>query len=460
MSVIAKFLRHKKDRKDRKSVKNPLQVIAVGFSIVILAGAFLLMLPVSSQAGEVTDPLTALFTATSATCVTGLVLVDTGTYWSNFGHWVILLMIQIGGMGFMLFLTTFSILVGRRITIRERLLISKSISLDNMSGIVKLAKRIIGYTLLLEGFGALILTVRFIRDFPFWSAVKKGIFHAVSAFCNAGFDLLGEVEKFSSLMHYNGDFSITVTISLLIILGGLGFYVWDDVLNSRRGCLNLHSKIVLTTTAIIVLTGTLFFLVAEWNNPMTMGNENIITKTLSSFFQSVTCRTAGFNSISQADMTPASKAFSIVLMFIGGSPGSTAGGVKTVTLAVLVMAAIATLKGRNVVSAYGRSISMRHIMDAITVVMVGMTFVLGGTFLLSIVDAVSFETALFECVSAFATVGLSEGITPTLSAASQIILIGLMYMGRVGIITLGLAILVRNKKESKIKYPEGKIIVG
>lgn len=459
MSLIAKLLRHKKER-DRKSVRNPLQVIAVGFSIVILAGAFLLMLPISSQAGEATNPLTALFTATSATCVTGLVLVDTGTYWSNFGHWVILLMIQIGGMGFMLFLTTFSILVGRRITIRERLLISKSISLDNMSGIVKLAKRIIGYTLLLEGFGALILTVRFIRDFPFWSAVKKGIFHSVSAFCNAGFDLLGEVEQFSSLMHYNGDFSITVTISLLIILGGLGFYVWDDVLNSRRGCLNLHSKIVLTTTAIIVLTGTLFFLVAEWNNPLTMGNENIITKTLSSFFQSVTCRTAGFNSISQGDMTPAAKAFSIVLMFIGGSPGSTAGGVKTVTLAVLVMAAIATLKGRNTVSAYGRSISMRHIMDAITVVMVGMTFVLGGTFLLSIVDSVSFETALFECVSAFATVGLSEGITPTLSAASQIILIGLMYMGRVGIITLGLAILVRNKKESKIKYPEGKIIVG
>ena len=458
MSRIEKFLRQKRDR---KAVKNPLQVIAVGFSIVILAGAFLLMLPISSQAGEATNPLTALFTATSATCVTGLVLVDTGTYWSNFGHWVILLMIQIGGMGFMLFLTTFSILVGRRITIRERLLISKSISLDNMSGIVKLAKRIIGYTLLLEGFGAVILAVRFMRDFPFWSAVKKGIFHSVSAFCNAGFDLLGEVEQFSSLTHYNGDFSVTFTISFLIILGGLGFYVWDDVLSNRIGNkLNLHSKIVLTTTAIIIVTGTVFFLFTEWNNPLTLANEPVTTKAMSSFFQSVTCRTAGFNQISQAGMTPASKAFSIVLMFIGGSPGSTAGGVKTVTLAILVLGAIATLKGRSTVSAFGRSIPMRHIMDAITIIMVAMTCVVGGTFLLSIMDSISFETALFECVSAFATVGLSEGITPTLSAASQIILIGLMYMGRVGIITLGLAILVRNKKDSKIKYPEGKIIVG
>lgn len=453
------FKRGKK--KERKSYKNPLQVIAVGFSILILGGAFLLMLPISTKSGESAPFLTALFTATTSTCVTGLVVVDTYTYWSNFGHLVIITMIQIGGMGFMLVLTAFSILIGRRITIRERLLISKSISVDNMAGIVKLSKRIILGTFVIESLGAVILSIRLIKDFGVAEGIRKGIFHSISSFCNAGIDLFGQIEPFTSVTTYKGDFVITFTISFLIILGGLGFYLWDDVLSTRTGNrLNLHTKIVLTTTAILLLGGTAFFMIAEWSNPLTLGGESFIDKFMLAFFQSTTTRTAGYNQLDQAALTPASKAFSMMLMFIGGSPGSTAGGIKTVTFALLGLTAVSTLRGKASVTVYKRTIPNRFIMDAITIVLVAVFCVLSGTFMLSMIDGISFESALFECISAFATVGLTEGITPTLSPIAQLVLIGLMYMGRVGIITLGLAILVRSKKESRIKYPEGKIIVG
>lgn len=455
------FLKRRSTSKRRKSMRNPLQVIALGFTVVILCGTFILMLPIATRSGIGTDFITALFTATSATCVTGLVVADTFTFWSTFGQNIILLMIQIGGMGFMLVLTAFSILVGRRITIRERLLISKSMSVDNMSGIVKLAKRVIATTLAIEAFGALILSVRFAKDFGFWGGIRKGIFHSVSAFCNAGIDIMGDVAPYGSLSSYSGDFVVTVTISCLIIVGGLGFYLWNDIMTSRAGRATfLHTKIVLLTTGLLLVAGTAFFLVAEWNNPATMGGENAFTKLLLSFFQSSTSRTAGFNQIDQALMTPGSKVFTMVLMFIGGSPGSTAGGVKTVTVAVLMLATIATLRGRSHISIFGRTLSPRFVMDSIAIVVVGIVSVVFGTFMLTLTDAVTFEAALFECISAFGTVGLSEGITASLGNASRLVLIALMYIGRVGIITLGLGILVRGKHESKIKYPDGKVIVG
>lgn len=447
--------------KKEKTYKNPLRVIAIGFSIIILIGTFLLMLPISSKSGTVTSFLTCLFTATSATCVTGLAVVDTYLHWSLFGQLVIISMIQIGGLGFMLMLTAFSILVGRKITMRERLLIGKSLSVDSLSGIVKLSKRIIFGTFFLEFMGGVILSIRFIRDFGVAEGIRKGFFHSISAFCNAGFDIMGEVGEFAGLVPYQGDFAVTFTISILIILGGLGFYVWDDVLTSRHvRRYTLHTKIVLVTTAFLLLSGTAFYMAAEWNNPETMAGKSIAEKFMLSFFQSTSTRTAGFSQIDQAAFTPASKAVTIMLMFIGGSPGSTAGGVKTASMAILILTAISTLRGRNEISAYGRRVPYTYIIDAITVVLVGVSCVLFGTFCLSMIDGINFETALFECVSAFATVGLSENLTPLLSPPSLLVLIGLMYMGRVGIITLGLAILVRNRVRPTVKHPEGKIIVG
>lgn len=452
----------KRINKKRKAYRNPLQVIAIGFSIIILIGALLLMLPISSKSGEATPFIDALFTATTSTCVTGLVVVDTYAHWSHFGQAVILVMIQIGGMGFMLVLTAFSLLVGRKITIRERVLIGQSISVDNISGVVKLAKRTIAGVIFVEAFGAVILSVRFIRDFGLYEGIWKGIFMSVSSFCNAGLDLLSQKGgEYCSLVPYKGDFAVTMTISFLIILGGLGFYLWNDVLSARRnGKFSLHTKLVLTTTAILLVSGTVFFLIAEWSNPLTLKGESFLNKLMLAFFQSVTTRTAGMNQISQSAMSPASKAATMLLMFIGGSPGSTAGGVKTVTVTLLLLTAVNTLRGKTTVNVYGRRLSYRYVMDAVTIIMVGIVCVLSGTLLLSIMDGVAFETALFECVSAFATVGLSEGLTFTLSAPSLLVLIALMYLGRVGIITLGLAIIVRGKRESEIKYPEGKIIVG
>ncbi len=362
----------------------------------------------------------------------------------------------------MLMLAALSIFVGRKITIRERVLIGKSISLDSMSGIVRLSKRIIGSMFFVEGFGAVILTVRFLKDFPLKTAIWKGVFHSVSAFCNAGIDLLGEIGgPFCSLSPYTGDFAVTMTVALLVILGGLGFYVWDDVLSYKEGRrLSLHSKLVLTTTTALLVGGTIFYLIAEWNNPLTLQNKNIFDKILLSFFQSASTRTAGMDQLGQGNLTPASTVMTMLLMFIGGSPGSTAGGVKTVTVTLLILTAISTLRGKNSIVVYGRNLSYRYVLDAVTIIMVGVFCVFGGTLMLSMIDGVAFEEAMFECMSAFATVGLSTGITPTLSPLSQLLLIGMMYMGRVGIITLGLAIVVRGKKESNIRYPDGKIIVG
>lgn len=459
---LMKLFRRKRPKKIRKPYRDPLQVIALGFVLIILVGAFILTLPISSRTGEPTDFVTALFTATTSTCVTGLVVVDTYTHWSFFGQCIILTMIQIGGMGFMLMLAALSIILGRKITIRERVLIGKSISLDSMSGIVKLSKKIIFRVFLVEAFGAAILTVRFLRDFPIKDAVWNGIFHSVSAFCNAGIDLMGGMGgEYCSLAPYAGDFTVTFTVILLIVLGGLGFYVWDDVLSMRKGKrLSLHTRLVLTTTAVLLISGTVFFLIAEWNNPATLGNKNLYDKILLSCFQSATTRTAGMDQLGQAKLTPASTVMTMLLMFIGGSPGSTAGGVKTVTVALLVLTALSTLKGKHNIVVYGRNLSYRYVLDAVTIIMVGVVCVFGSTLLISMIDGVTFETAMFECVSAFATVGLSEGITPGLSILSRLVIIALMYMGRVGIITLGLAIIVRGKKETNIKYPEGKIIVG
>ncbi|WP_458862623.1 TrkH family potassium uptake protein [Acidaminobacterium chupaoyuni] len=440
----------------------PVRVIVIGFALVILIGTALLMLPFATRSGESAGFITSLFTATSATCVTGLIVEDTYLFWSPFGQVVIILLIQTGGLGFMTLATAFSLLLRRKISMRERLLISSSLNLSDMSGMVRMVRQILYGTLLFEGMGALILSVRFARDYGIWGGITRGIFHAISAFCNAGFDILGDRGAFSSLGSYRGDFVVTITIALLIVIGGLGFFVWSDIYaSSEKGRLHTHTKIVLRTTAILLVLGTLSFFVAEYHNPGTFGDQNVFGKLLSAFFQSVTTRTAGYAQVDQAALTNVSKAVSVGLMFIGGSPGSTAGGIKTVTFAVLITSALSALKGTYQPIINGRSLQYRSVIDALSVFVVGLTAVSIGTFLVAAIDHVALSSALFECVSAFGTVGLTLGLTPNLSAPSLLILVSLMYIGRVGIITLGVAAMMRgHAAEPKIQFPPARVMIG
>lgn len=445
----------------RKKAMDPMQIIVIGFSLLILLGTLLLMLPFATRSGESANPVTALFTATSATCVTGLIIEDTYVFWSPFGQAVILLLIQIGGLGFMMVAAGISIILGRRITMRERLLIGKSMNVDDLAGIVRLAKGVIIGTFSFEAAGALILAVRFSKDFGWRGGIIKGIWHSVSAFCNAGFDLMGQIEPFSGMAFYMRDPAVTLTICLLIIVGGLGFYVWSDIVtNPPNGKLKLHTKLVLVTTGVLLTVGTLAFFSFEYSNPATIGNESVGVKLMAAFFQSTTVRTAGFSQMAQDALTAPSRAMSDILMFIGGSPGSTAGGIKTTTLAVLTLTAIAPFRRKNSATAFGRRVPQRAVNDAISVFIIAIGVVLIGTFGVSLIDGVPYYEALFECISAFATVGLSRNLTPTLSVLSHLILVLLMFLGRVGIMTIGLAALLRDHSESKIILPEGKIIIG
>ncbi len=437
-------------------------VIALGFVLIILAGAVLLTLPVSSRSGGATGFLDALFTATSATCVTGLVTVGTATHWSGFGQAVILLLIQIGGLGFMTLASVASFLTRRTITLRERMVMSAGMNLSANAGIVRLTRRVLFGTLLFEAVGAVLLACRFVPQFGLARGMWMGVFHAVSAFCNAGFDLLGTPDSpFSSLTGYVGDPVVNLTIMALIVIGGLGFFVWGDMWDKRRfRRLSLHTKLVLVTTVLLLAAGTGLTLLFEWNNPATLGALPAGEKVLAAAFQSVTLRTAGFNTIDQAALAGPTQALSCLLMMIGGSPGSTAGGIKTVSAAVLVLSAVSALRGRTEVSAFGRSIGVRGIMNAVTMMIVGGTLSLTGACAIAYMEGAPFGQCLFEAVSAFATVGVTMGLTPGLHAASHLILIVLMYLGRVGVLTLGVAVLMRHREPPKLQYPDGNVMVG
>lgn len=449
-------------RKGRRPAMHAAMVVALGFLIIILTGAVLLTLPVSARSGEPTDFLDALFTATSATCVTGLVTVGTATHWSGFGQAVILLLIQIGGLGFMSLASIASFLTRRTITLRERMVMSAGLNLTENAGIVRLTRRVLVGTFAFEAAGAVLLATRFVPRVGLWQGIKMGVFHSISAFCNAGFDLIGTPDNpFASLMGYADDVLVNLTIMALIVIGGLGFFVWGDIWDKRRfRRLRLHTKLVLITTALLLCTGFALTLLFEWGNPQTLGEMPVQDKMLAAAFQSVTLRTAGFNTIDQAALTGPSQAVACLLMMIGGSPGSTAGGIKTVTAAVLVLSAISALRGRTTVSAFGRTIVSRSIMNAVTMMIVGGTLSLTGACVISYVEGAPFGMCLFEAVSAFATVGLSMGLTPTLSAVSRLILILLMYLGRVGVLTLGVAVLMRHREPPKMQYPAGDVMVG
>ncbi|WP_346938329.1 TrkH family potassium uptake protein [uncultured Clostridium sp.] len=440
----------------------PVQIIAMGFATIIFTGALLLSLPIATIEGVRTPFIDCIFTSTSAVCVTGLITVDTGTYWNYFGKTVILILIQIGGLGFMSFTTLLALIVRKKITLKERLVIRESLNSTSLQGIVKLARYILRFTFSIELIGAILLSFEFIPEFGIIKGIYYSIFHAVSAFCNAGFDLMGE---YTSLTAYSDNTLVILTLSSLIIIGGLGFYVWNDIFNYKHTKrLTLQTKLVISMSVGLVLFGFIMFLIFEISNPETLEPMSIRGKLLSAFFASVSPRTAGFNSIDLTSMTIASTFLTIVLMFIGGSPGSTAGGIKTSTAGVLFMTIISVINGREDTELFKRRINKETVYKSLSVVVIALALVFTVTILLSITERASgapFEHYLFEATSAFGTVGLTLGLTQELTTIGKAIVALTMYAGRIGPLTLVLAISIRKRKrKNSIKYPEDKILVG
>lgn len=435
---------------------NGVQILALGFLIVIIIGAIILSLPISSRAGEPTNFLDAIFTSTSAVCVTGLITLDTSTHWSVFGQTVIITLIEIGGLGFMSFGVLISLILGKKITLRERLVMQEAMNTYSIQGLVKMVKYVLIFTMSVQFFGALLLSTQFVPEYGIGRGIFYSIFHSISAFCNAGFDLFG-----TSLVGYSSNSVVILVISALIIIGGLGFTVLLEIYEFKgMKKLSLHSKLVLITTAILVFGGAILMLIFEYNNVDTIANMNIKDKLLNSFFASVTPRTAGFNSISTSGMTLASKFLTIILMFIGGSPGSTAGGLKTVTFGILVLTVICVIKGREDTEVFGRRFTKEIVYKSFTLLFIGVSLVIFSTMILSYTEVgVSFIDLLYETTSAFGTVGITLGLTPNLSSIGKVLIMLMMYFGRVGPLTVMLA-LTRKRKKSGYKYPEGKILIG
>ncbi|WP_195428416.1 TrkH family potassium uptake protein [Clostridium sp. D46t1_190503_E9] len=433
-----------------------VQILALGFLIAILIGGIILSLPISSRTGEPTNFLDAIFTSTSAVCVTGLITLDTSTHWSVFGQSVIMTLIEIGGLGFMSFAVLISLILGKKITLRERLVMQEAMNTYSIQGLVKMVKYVLVFTVSVQFFGALLLSTQFVPEYGIARGVFYSVFHSISAFCNAGFDLLG-----TSLVGYSSNSVVILVISALIIIGGLGFTVLLEIYEFKGiKKLSLHSKLVLITTAILVFGGAILMFIFEYNNVETIANMNIKDKLLNSFFASVSPRTAGFNSVSTSGMTLASKFLTIILMFIGGSPGSTAGGLKTVTFGILVLTVICVIKGREDTEVFGRRFTKEIVYKSFTLLFIGVSLVIFATMILSYTEVgSSFIDLLYETTSAFGTVGLTLGLTPNLSSIGKILIMLMMYFGRVGPLTVMLA-LTRKRKKSGYKYPEGKILIG
>ena len=447
--------------KKRPKNLSATKVIAIVFAAIILLGALLLMLPAASRNGVSCGFRPALFTATSATCVTGLSLYDTWSQWSGFGQVVIISLIQIGGLGFMSAATLVVFFLRRRIGLKQRLVMAQALSVSDIDGIVNLQKTVLAGSFIVEGIGALILTVRFWPEYGFLTALKWGIFHSISAFCNAGFDIFGCITPGASLMEFQSDPVVLLTLGALVVIGGLGFLVWQDIAEKRSfRKLTVYSKLVLETTAGLLLAGWAIICLLEWNNPDTLGMLSIPDKLLNGLFQSITLRTAGFASVDQALLTEGCKAFSMVLMLIGGSSGSTAGGLKTVSFIVLVLFIRARARGGNTVCIHKRTIPDSQVMDAMTMafIMLGLS-IFGGIFI-SVTSSVGFTDALYESVSALATVGLTAGVTSCLSIPAQYLIILYMYFGRVGVLTISLGFLAGNRAEERLRYAQTNLLIG
>ena len=438
------------------------RIIALTFVGIILLGALLLTLPVASRSGQSHGFLTALFTATSATCVTGLVMGDTFSLWSGFGQVVIICLIQIGGLGFMSIATIVVFTLRRKVGLKQRMVMAQALSLNDMAGVVRLQKLVLIGSLSIEAVGALILTLRFLPQYGFTTALKWGVFHAISAFCNAGFDIFGAVKTpNSSLVEMNSDPVVLLTLAMLVIIGGLGFLVWEEVVTKRRfKKFSVYTKLVLVTTGVLLAVGTAMIALLEWNNPNTIGNMPLGDKLLNCFFQSVTTRTAGFASVDQALLTDGGKGTTIMLMLIGGSSGSTAGGAKTVTVMVLLLFLWATARGKGSVRAFKRTIPQEQVMNAMTIVAILVGFAVIGAVVICATSPVGFTDALYEAVSALATVGTTAGATGKLSVAAKILIIIYMYFGRVGVLTISLGFLMGNKAEERFQYAPTNLLIG
>ena len=436
-----------------------MQLIAVGFFIIILIGALLLMLPVSSRSGEYTPFMTALFTATSASCVTGLVVVDTFSHWSLFGQLVILTMIQIGGLGFITIGVTVSMILRKKIGLAQRGLIRESLNIIELSGMVRLTKRIVIGTLFFELTGALILALCFIPKMGLLQGIYYGIFHSISAFCNAGFDLMGRYEAFSSLTGWYDHPIVLITIMLLIIIGGIGFVVWNDLYEHRLHFrkYSLHTKIVLTADLFLLFAGALLFYLIEHDD--LFAGMTMTGKILSSFFCAVTPRTAGFNTINVSGLTDASKLLTVILMFIGGAPGSTAGGIKVTTIVVLLVYLKANLTRTVGYNIFGRRLEDDALRKSAAVFCTNLFLATTAALILCILQNFNGLDTLLEVISAISTVGMTAGLTTQLNMISRMVVILLMYLGRVGSLSFAMSF-TDKKKIAHVMQPAEKINIG
>ena len=458
--------------KIQKNMSTP-RLIAISFLAVIISGGLLLCLPISHQPGIDVKPLDAFFTATSAVCVTGLTTLITATTWSVFGKIVILVLIQIGGLSLITIFTYFIVHLGRKVTLKDRLTVQATFNINDLSGMVRLVLLVIRGTFICEGLGALILTFSFLgKGFVWYNAIANGVFHSISAFCNAGFDNIGEY----SLMPYATDPVINFVVMGLIVLGGIGFSVWRDLRLKvkfrikpeikRKHRLSLHSRLALIATAALIVLGAVYFFIAEYNNPETLGPLSVGGKIVCSFFQSVTLRTAGFFTIAQNGLSETSKMVSSVLMLIGGSPGGTAGGMKTVTVAILFLSVWSTLNGRRNIFAFGKTLPTFTLLRALTIIVIMLLIWLGGGIVLTITErgsvfAHTSADLLFEVASALGTVGVSTGITLFLSPLGKLLLMLCMYVGRIGPITIILSLQQHaSTANERIQYPDEDVMIG
>ena len=440
---------------------SPTQTIALVFISIILVGTALLALPASSRSGVSVGGISALFTATSATCVTGLVVGDTWTLFSGFGQAVIICLIEVGGLGFMSAACLVIFLFRRKIGLRQRMVMAQALSVNEMEGVVRLQKWVLLGSLLIQFTGAVILFLHFWPDYGWFTALKWGVFHAVSAFCNAGFDIVGSVAPGQSMMLFQNDPVVLITLMALVVIGGLGFFVWEEVATCRSiKKWSVYTKLVLISTLVLLLGGAAVTLLLEWNNPETLGSMPVGQKILNAFFQSVTLRTAGFSSFDQGGLTEPGKAVSIMLMFIGGCSGSTAGGLKVVTVLVLILFVTSRARGRSRVSVFRRNIPGEKVMDAMTIVTIVVGLALLGAIVICAPSSVSFLDALYETASALATVGLTTGVTPHLNILSKLMIILFMYFGRVGILTLSLGFLLGDRAQERFQYADTNLLIG
>ncbi len=443
----------------KKSLSSSQKLMG-GFALIILLSALLLHLPLSSASGQATPMLDCLFTATSATCVTGLVTLDTGTHWSTFGKTVILLCIQLGGIGFMGFATFFFLLIGKKIRLKSRLTLQESYNLARPGGIVRITKHILLFTLITELLGIICSMFTFVPQFGIKSGITISVFHTIAAFCNAGFDIFG---NYASLTGYVSNPFIQIVTMLLIIIGGLGFFVMEDIFIYRKQfrALSFHTKLVLSTTLILIVVGAGVFFIFEYRNPATLAPLSISDKIVGAFFNSVSPRTAGFNSLNMAALSNGGSLIVILLMFVGGSPGSTAGGIKTTTLAVLLITVHSWIRGKDNIELFRRKISHQHLKKSVAIFVFTSLLIMAAIFILSFTETASLGDITFEVFSAFGTVGLTKGLTPHLTAVGKVVILLCMFIGRLGPLTIALA-LSRDihTPQGHYTYPEGEILLG